>query len=147
MEMTIGLGAGVAQPSAVTPGAEVAPEGVGASVSKGLGEELLKIVRTAGKDDRQSKLETLKMISRMIDQHFKVLMDIAKNMGVSEEERKAAEQRLKELAKKRDELERRKKEDLKDEQWEDLLEFLEQMVDPADREALEKQRGEWELKG
>ena len=145
MEMTIGTG--ITQPSAVTPGAEVSPEGVGAGETKCFGEELLKIVRTAGRDDRQSKLETLKMISRMIDQHFKVLMDIAKNMGVSKEEREAAEQRLKELAKKRDELERREKEDLKDEQWENLIEFLEQLVDPADREAFEKQRGEWELKG
>lgn len=118
----------------------LASEGVGAGEPKGFGEEWLKIVWAAGRDDRQSKLETLKMISRMIDQHFKVLMDIAKNMGVSKEEREAAEQRLKELKKRRDELERREKEDLKDEQWEDLMKFLEQMVDPADREAFERQR-------
>lgn len=134
------IGSGVAQPPAVMSVAGVAQEGVVSGETKGYVEELLKIVRTAGKDDRQSKLETLKMISRMIDQHFKALMDIAKNMGVSKEEREAAEQRLKELKKRRDELERRKKEDLKDEQWEELLEFLEQMVDPADRELLESQR-------
>ena len=139
MEMTIGTG--IAQATGATPSAGVlASEGVGAGETKGYVEELLKIVRTAGKDDRQSKLEMLKMVSQMINQHFKVLMDIAKNMGVSKEEREAAEQRLKELKKRRDELERRKKEDLKDEAWEDLLEFLKQMVDPADRELLESQR-------
>lgn len=135
------IGSSAAQMSAVALGAWVqVQEGVGAGETKGYVEELLKIVRTAGKDDRQSKLETLKMISRMIDQHFKVLMDIAKNMGVSKEEREAAEQRLKELKKKREELEQLKKEDLKDEQWENLIEFLEQLVDPADREAFERQR-------
>lgn len=139
MDMMIGSSA--AQMSAVALGAWVqVQEGVGAGETKGYVEELLKIVRTAGKDDRQSKLETLKMISRMIDQHFKALMDIAKNMGVSKEEREAAEQRLKELKKKREELEQLKKEDLKDEQWENLIEFLEQLVDPADREAFERQR-------
>lgn len=139
MDMMIGSSA--AQMSAVALGAWVqVQEGVGAGETKGYVEELLKIVRTAGKDDRQSKLETLKMISRMIDQHFKALMDIAKNMGVSKEEREAAEQRLKELKKKREELEQLKKEDLKDEQWEELLEFLGQIVDPADREAFERQR-------
>lgn len=139
MDMMIGSSA--AQMSAVALGAWVqVQEGVGAGETKGYVEELLKIVRTAGKDDRQSKLEMLKMVSRMIDQHFKALMDIAKNMGVSKEEREAAEQRLKELKKKREELEQLKKEDLKDEQWENLIEFLEQLVDPADREAFERQR-------
>lgn len=135
------IGSSAAQMSAVALGAWVqVQEGVGAGETKGYVEELLKIVRTAGKDDRQSKLEMLKMVSRMIDQHFKALMDIAKNMGVSKEEREAAEQRLKELKKKREELEQLKKEDLKDEQWENLIEFLEQLVDPADREAFERQR-------
>lgn len=139
MDMMIGSSA--AQMSAVALGAWVqVQEGVGAGETKGYVEELLKIVRTAGKDDRQSKLEMLKMVSQMINQHFKALMDIAKNMGVSKEEREAAEQRLKELKKKREELEQLKKEDLKDEQWEELLEFLGQIVDPADREAFERQR-------
>lgn len=139
MDMMIGSSA--AQMSAVALGAWVqVQEGVGAGETKGYVEELLKIVRTAGKDDRQSKLEMLKMVSQMINQHFKALMDIAKNMGVSKEEREAAEQRLKELKKKREELEQLKKEDLKDEQWENLIEFLEQLVDPADREAFERQR-------
>lgn len=139
MDMMIGSSA--AQMSAVALGAWVqVQEGVGAGETKGYVEELLKIVRTAGKDDRQSKLEMLKMVSQMINQQFKVLMDIAKNMGVSKEEREAAEQRLKELKKKREELEQLKKEDLKDEQWENLIEFLEQLVDPADREAFERQR-------
>lgn len=139
MDMMIGSSA--AQMSAVALGAWVqVQEGVGAGETKGYVEELLKIVRTAGKDDRQSKLEMLKMVSQMINQQFKVLMDIAKNMGVSKEEREAAEQRLKELKKKREELEQLKKEDLKDEQWEELLEFLGQIVDPADREAFERQR-------
>lgn len=135
------IGSSAAQMSAVALGAWVqVQEGVVSGETKGYVEELLKIVRTAGKDDRQSKLEMLKMVSRMIDQHFKALMDIAKNMGVSKEEREAAEQRLKELKKKREELEQLKKEDLKDEQWENLIEFLEQLVDPADREAFERQR-------
>lgn len=135
------IGSSAAQMSAVALGAWVqVQEGVGAGETKGYVEELLKIVRTAGKDDRQSKLEMLKMVSQMINQQFKVLMDIAKNMGVSKEEREAAEQRLKELKKKREELEQLKKEDLKDEQWEELLEFLGQIVDPADREAFERQR-------
>lgn len=135
------IGSSAAQMSAVALGAWVqVQEGVGAGETKGYVEELLKIVRTAGKDDRQSKLEMLKMVSQMINQQFKVLMDIAKNMGVSKEEREAAEQRLKELKKKREELEQLKKEDLKDEQWENLIEFLEQLVDPADREAFERQR-------
>lgn len=135
------IGSSAAQMSAVALGAWVqVQEGVGAGETKGYVEELLKIVRTAGKDDRQSKLEMLKMVSQMINQHFKALMDIAKNMGVSKEEREAAEQRLKELKKKREELEQLKKEDLKDEQWENLIEFLEQLVDPADREAFERQR-------
>lgn len=139
MDMMIGSSA--AQMSAVALGAWVqVQEGVGAGETKGYVEELLKIVRTAGKDDRQSKLEMLKMVSQMINQQFKALMDIAKNMGVSKEEREAAEQRLKELKKKREELEQLKKEDLKDEQWENLIEFLEQLVDPADREAFERQR-------
>lgn len=139
MDMMIGSSA--AQMSAVALGAWVqVQEGVGAGETKGYVEELLKIVRTAGKDDRQSKLEMLKMVSQMINQQFKALMDIAKNMGVSKEEREAAEQRLKELKKKREELEQLKKEDLKDEQWEELLEFLGQIVDPADREAFERQR-------
>lgn len=135
------IGSSAAQMSAVALGAWVqVQEGVGAGETKGYVEELLKIVRTAGKDDRQSKLEMLKMVSQMINQQFKVPMDIAKNMGVSKEEREAAEQRLKELKKKREELEQLKKEDLKDEQWENLIEFLEQLVDPADREAFERQR-------
>lgn len=135
------IGSSAAQMSAVALGAWVqVQEGVGAGETKGYVEELLKIVRTAGKDDRQSKLEMLKMVSQMINQQFKALMDIAKNMGVSKEEREAAEQRLKELKKKREELEQLKKEDLKDEQWEELLEFLGQIVDPADREAFERQR-------
>lgn len=135
------IGSSAAQMSAVALGAWVqVQEGVVSGETKGYVEELLKIVRTAGKDDRQSKLEMLKMVSQMINQQFKVLMDIAKNMGVSKEEREAAEQRLKELKKKREELEQLKKEDLKDEQWENLIEFLEQLVDPADREAFERQR-------
>lgn len=135
MEMTIG--SRIAQAPAVTPGAGASLEGFGAGETNGFGEEVLRIVRSAGKDGWQVKLATLKQFSEMIDSHFKALSTIAKNMGVSEEERAAAEQRLKDLEKKRDELERRKKENQADEAWEDILELLKQMVDPSDRELLE----------
>ena len=45
------------------------------------------------------------MVSSWIDQKFEVLKQVAKNMGVSEEEREEAERRLEELEKLRKQLE------------------------------------------
>lgn len=76
-------------------------------------------------------------LMRMINQYFKVLSTVAKNMGVSPERRALAERHQKELAKKR-----REAEELKRELDATLREIGDFLADDEDKRRLEERLSE-----
>ena len=145
MGMTIG--SRFPLPPAMTPGAGSVDGKAGAEGAAGavpapandaeLSAAIVSVVETRGRGNEPDEAAMFKLISDLLDSYFETLSDIAKNMGVSEAEREAAERRREEIEKKRRQLA-----DLKVEDWQKFLAFLDGLVDQEDRELLEKRMAE-----
>ena len=99
----------------------------------------LSVSVVSGRADGLPQLpsDDFKAILEMIDRHFKVLSEIAKNMGVSKEQRELAQRRLEELKAKR-----RQAEDLKQELDATLREIQDFLVDDEDKRRIEENQRE-----
>ena len=117
MDMTIGSNLPSAQVGAAEPVA-TAP-GVKSAAVASMANLKVTVANGTPLEDLPLSPEVYKAISNMIAQHFDALMTIAKNMGVSKEEREAAMRRLKDLKEKR-----RRAEDLERDELKQIIQLI-----------------------